>query len=413
MPRTRQYVYEIGNAAPSVPILILNNPAPAASDQFGSAVAISGPRVVVGAAADGTATIRSGRAYVYDLVGATPAVPVVLLDNASPVGGDSFGGSVAISGLRVVVGASGRDSGAENAGSAYVFDLGNGTPSVPIATLNNPTPTVQDNFGSSVALSGTRVVVGAHRDGTFAMDAGNAYLYDLSSGTPSVAVNTLNRPGTPEGDEFGFSVGISGTRMVVGARYSDLGASNAGSAYVYDLSSSTPTEPVATLNNPTPEANDYFGSSVAISGMLVVVGALGDDSGASDAGSAYVYDLSSGTPAVPVATLNKPSLVVGDEFGGAVAIDGTRVVVGVIGDDTGATSAGSVYVYDLTSGTPTVPVTTLHNPGPAGSDYFGNSVAISDALVVVGTVRDDTGAINAGSAYCLVLGIDYTWCAKE
>ena len=60
-----------------------------------------------------------------------------------------------------------------------------------------------------------------------------------------------------------------------------------------------PTVPVATLNNPGPAAGDQFGKSVAISGTRVVVGAYADDTGATDAGSAYVYDLSSGTPTVP------------------------------------------------------------------------------------------------------------------
>ena len=66
-----------------------------------------------------------------------------------------------------------------------------------------------------------------------------------------------------------------------------------------------------------------------------------------------------------MATLNNPGPAEGDQFGESVAISGTRVVVGAIRDDTGATDAGSAYVYDLSSGTPTVPVATLNNPGPA------------------------------------------------
>ena len=115
----------------------------------------------------------------------------------------------------------------------------------------------------------------------------------------------------------------------------------------------------------------------------VVVGANQDDTGATDAGIAYVYDLNSGTPTVPVVTLNKPALAADDNFGRAVAISDTRVVVGALLDDTGATNAGSAYVYDLSSGTPTIPVTTLNNPSPAASDWFGESVAISGTRVVV------------------------------
>jgi hypothetical protein len=139
---------------------------------------------------------------------------------------------------------------------------------------------------------------------------------------------------------------------------------------VYDLDSSAPSVPVVTLSN-GPAANDQFGTSVAISGSRMVVGAYLDDIGATDAGSAYVYDLSSGTPTVPLATLNNPGPAEEDRFGNSVAISGTRVVVGAYLDDTGATDAGSAYVYDLSSGTPNVPVATLNNPSPAESDFFG------------------------------------------
>ena len=252
-----------------------------------------------------------------------------------------------------------------------------------------------------MAISGTRVVVGAFRDDTGAIDAGSAYVYDLSSGTPTVPVATLNNPGPAVSDQFGESVAISGTRVVVGANADDTGATNAGSAYVYDLSSGTPTVPVATLNNPGPAAHDQFGLSVAISGTRVVVGANGDDTGATDAGSAYVYDLSSGTPTVPVATLNNPGPAAGDQFGFSVAISGTRVVVGAPFDDTGATDAGSAYVYDLSSGTPTVPVATLNNPGPAGGDQFGFSVAISGTRVVVGAPWTTRERPTPGARMCM------------
>ncbi len=112
-----------------------------------------------------------------------------------------------------------------------------------------------------------------------------------------------------------------------------------------------------------------------------------------------MYDLSSGTPTVPVASLNNPSPAVFDNFGFSVAISGTRVVVGAYGDDTGAREAGSAYVYDLSSGTPTVPVAMLNNPGPAVSDNFGWSVAIDSTTVAIGTPLDDSVLADKGYAY--------------
>ncbi len=393
------YVYDLSGGIPTVPIATVNKSSPVVGDNFGNSVAISGTRVVVGCANNDTGATDAGSVYVYDLSSGTPTVSIATLNKPSPSVGDNFGNSVAISGTRVVVGCAYNDTGTFDTGSAYVYEMSSGTPTVPIATLNNPSPAVDDYFGWSVAVSGTRVVVGAYQDDTGTIDAGSAYVYEMSSGTPTVPIATLNNPSPVVDDYFGWSVAVSGTRVVVGAYQDDTGAGDAGSAYVYEMSSGTPTVPIATLNNPSPASFDRFGSSVAISGTKVVVGAYQDDTGAGDAGSAYVYEMSSGTPTVPIFTLTNPGPAAGDDFGDAIAISGTRVVVGARLDDTGATNAGSAYVYDLSSGTPTVPIFTLNNPSPAANDYFGWSVAISGTRVIVSALLDDTGASGSGSAY--------------
>ena len=201
--------------------------------------------------------------------------------------------------------------------------------------------------------------MGTPYDDTGATDAGSVYVYDLSSSTPAVPGVTLNNPSPAQYDYFGVSVAVSGTRVIVGAMFDDADATDAGSVYVYDLSSEIPTTPVGTLNNPDPTSFDQFGAAVAISGTMAVVGAHGDDAGAPDTGSAYVYDLGSATPAVAVAVLNNPGPVQSDFFGYSVAIADTRVVVGAWADDTGAPNAGSAYVYHVSSGTATVLVATL------------------------------------------------------
>jgi hypothetical protein len=397
------YLYDIASTTPAVPTATLNNPGPALNDNFGRHLAISGTRVVIGANANDTGAVNAGSAYVYDLAGATRNVPVVTLDNPDPDTDDYFGNAMAISGTRVVIGASWDDTGASDAGSAYVFDLAGANPTVPVATLNNPAPAEGDYFGSSVAISGTRVVVAAYYDNAGGTDAGIAYVYDLANPTPAVPVATLNNPGAAY-DYFGFAVAMSETRLVVGAFGNDTGAGDAGCAYVYDLAGATPAVPVATLNNPNPgDYGNYFGWSVAMSGTRVVVGAIYDDTAALNAGSAYVYDLSSTTPTVPVVNLTKPQAVPVDNFGWSVAISGRRIVVGAFGDDTGANGAGSAYVYDLASATPPAPVATLHNPGPAASDWFGYATAIEGVNVVIGVPYNDA-IMPADKSYAYIFG---------
>jgi hypothetical protein len=87
--------------------------------------------------------------------------------------------------------------------------------------------------------------------------------------------------------------------VVVGAQRDSTGALNAGSAYVYDLASATPTVPIATLNNPSPAAYDNFGTSVAIDGTTVVASAPFDDTTTAARGAAYVFGIGPTLRVVP------------------------------------------------------------------------------------------------------------------
>ena len=362
-------------------VATLRNPTPSFQDYFGSSVAISGNTVVVGAYGDDTGATDAGAAYVFD---ATTGDFLHTLANPTPGAGDHFGSSVAVSGNAVVVGAYGDDTGATDAGAAYVFDAATGDF---LRTLANPMPAAGDSFGSSVAVSGNAVVVGAYGDDTGATDAGAAYVFDATTG---VLLRTLANPTPGAGDEFGSSVAVSGSTVVVGALSDDTGAQDAGAAYVFDATTGVL---LRTLANPMPAAGDSFGSSVAVSGSMVVVGTPGDDTGAADAGAAYVFDATTG---VLLHTLANPAPVIGDSFSSSVAVAGGTVIVGTPDDDTGATNAGVAYVIDATTG---VLLHTLANPTPAVMDHFGWSVAVSGSTMVVGAYGDDTGATDAGAAY--------------
>lgn len=390
------YVYALTGSKPA-PTNTINNPTPAVQDRFGQSVALSGNRVLVGANFDDAAGKDSGTGYLYNVFSITPTLPVLSVSAPGAATDNRFGQSVAVSGSLVAVGADWDDLDASNSGSVTLYDTSSATPNVPVMIVPSPRPANSLSFGIAIALEGTRLVVGATNDTGITSGDGRVYVYDLAGATPTVPVLAINNPSPNTGDQFGRAVSVSGSRIVVGSPYDGTGGSYAGSAYVFDLNSATPTVPVLTLNNAT--AIDYFGWSVAISGTRIIVGAYLNDTGASDAGRAYVYDLTSATPAVPVVTLNNPTPQSNDFFGYAVAMDGARAVVGAYQDNTGANQTGSVYVYDLNGATPAAPVLTINNPSPAASDLFGRSVALSGARLVVGVYQDDTGASNAGNAY--------------
>ena len=378
----------------------LANPAPAADDQFGFSVAISGDYAIVGARLDDPSGVSdAGSAYIYFRSGTTWSLQATL-PNPAPATSDQFGYSVAISGDYAIVGARLDDpSGIGDAGSAYIYFRSGTTWSLQ-ATLPNPAPTTSDEFGNSVAISGDYAIVGAFADDPSGVtNAGSAYIY-FRSGTTWSLQTTLPNPEPATSDRFGWSVAISGDYAIVGAYLDDpSGVGNAGSAYIY-FRSGTTWSLQATLPNPAPAADDQFGHSVAISGDYAIVGARFDDpSGVSDAGSAYIY-FRSGTTWSLQATLPNPAPTTSDEFGWSVAISGDYAIVGAFADDpSGIGDAGSAYIY-FRSGTTWSLQATLPNPAPADNDQFGFSVAISGDYAIVGAFADDpSGVTDAGSAY--------------
>jgi len=332
----------------------LNNPTTVAGDEFGHSVAISGDYAIVGAYLDDTGANASGSAYIYVRNGTTWSLQATL-NNPTPAAYDQFGWSVAISGDYAIVGAIRDNTGATEAGSGYIY-VRSGTTWSLQTTLNNPTPADSEVFGYSVAISGDYVIMGAYNG-----DGGIAYIY-VRSGTTWSLQTTLNNPTPAAVDEFGVSVAISGDYAIVGAYGDDTGATDVGSAYIYARSGTT-WSLQSTLNNPTPVAYDRFGYSVAISGDYAIIGAHNDDTGSGDAGSAYIY-VRSGTTWSLQATLNNPTPVANDWFGYSVAISGDYATVGASQDDTGATYTGSAYIYGVSP-----PNKIVLNPLPSLAEH--------------------------------------------
>ena len=316
----------------------------------------------------------------------------------SPNGSSGIFSAVAATEDYLVAGSRGNDSGAPDAGAFLIYDISAGAPTFS-GHIANPSPNESDWFGSSLAIAGDYVVVGASRDDTGAVDAGSAYVYDVSS-RPPVLTSTINNPSPGAGDQFGYSVAVSGNKIAIGARTDDVpGTSGAGSVYIYDLSGGIASL-AASISNPTPESFDYFGESVALFSDTLLVGASGDDTGADSAGSVYVYDLSDATPILD-ATLNNPEPDSGDAFGSAVSLDANRIIVGADNDDIDPVDRGyygRVFVYNRSSGGVTLGRSFDYENFGSDSGSFGQSVSLSGDMLVVGAYRDSEGR-DWGSAF--------------
>ena len=307
------------------------NPTPATSDNFGNAVAAVGSdRVLIGAQFDDTGAPGTGAAYLFR----TNGTLLTTFTNPTPVIGDNFGYSVAAVGSdRVLIGAYGDDTGANDAGAVYLFRT-NGTL---LTTFTNPTPVIGDNFGISVAGFGSdRVIIGAYGDDTGANDAGAVYLFR----TNGTLLTTFTNPTPANSDNFGNSVAALGSdRVLIGASGDNTGATEAGAAYLFSTNGTLLT----TFTNPTPATSDFFGWSVAVLGNdRVLIGAYQDAAGASSAGAAYLFS----TNGTLLTTFTNPTPASGDIFGISVAaVGGDRVLVGAVNDDTGAQDAGAAYLF--------------------------------------------------------------------
>jgi hypothetical protein len=392
------YVYNLSSPTPDTATFALDNPVSGSIDRFGSSVAVDGNIVAIGSPGSDAGASGAGRVSVHDLSASKPTAVLASLEDPAPDVDENFGAAVAVSGTRVVVGAPGDDDGAEDAGRVYVYDLENLPASEPVQVLLNPAPGIGDRFGSAVAIAGSIVVIGVEADDADGIDCGIAYVYDLASGAPATPVHTIHNPSPAAGDRFGAAVGVSGNRIVIGSPKDDSGASDGGIAYVYDVSGGSPTVPLHVLANPTPQADDGFGNAVGISGNLVGIGASGDDTGAANAGAAYAYDLAGGTPTLPVHTLLNPDPAGEDRFGNAVAVSAPRIVVGAYLDNS-PTDSGRSYSFNMASPTPTVPSATQKKSTSTSGDQFGASVAVSGIIVVVGTPSDNKTATDKGAAY--------------
>lgn len=386
-------------------------------DQFGF-VGMDGDTIVVGAPFDDIGpNIDQGSAYVFVKPAGgwngVPSAPAKLIASDG-AGGDTFGLQVAISGDTIVVGARWDDVGGRvDQGSAYVFVKPGGGWSGTLnqtAKLTASAGAANDTFGDRVAIDGDTIVVGARADDVdTSFDRGSAYVFVKPAGgwIDNIENATLNPSDSSLAAQFGSSVAIDGDTIVVGA----LGTSSGrGAAYVFVEPPTGWTgslDPNATLTASDSAVSDLFGVSVAVDGDTIAVGASGDDTApTNNNGSAYVFVMPLGgwSGTLPEnAKLTASDAATGAEFGNSLAVSGATIVVGAALDNVGANiDQGSAYVFLRPVGGWSSALTEndkLTASDGAAADQFGTSVAVSDNIIVVGVNRDDVALrADQGSA---------------
>jgi hypothetical protein len=383
-----------------------------AGDTFGASVSLSddGNTVIVGADGEGTGGSGAGAAYIFTRSGTTWSQQAKLMASDAEAG-DDFGDAVSISGdgNTVIVAADGEDTGGSGAGAAYIFTR-SGTTWSQQAKLMASDKQSGDNFGKAVSISnnGNTVIVSANGEDTLYTNAGSAYIF-TRSGTTWTQEAKIQASNAANGVGFGDSVSISddGNTSLVGASGEDTGGLNVGSVYIYTRSGTTWSQE-AMIQASDKQSGDSFGKYVSISGdgNTVIVAAEGEDTGADNAGAAYIFTRS-GTTWSQQAKIQASDAEAGDNFGKpSISGDGNTVIVGAIREDTIDTDAGAAYLFTR-SGTTWSQEAKIQASDATLQDRFGNSVSISgdgNTAIAGAYTEDTTGDNNAGAAYIFVAG---------
>ena len=311
----------------------ITDPTGNATDYFGYSVSMSGNYAIIGAPVeDGPFGVYQGSVSIYQYNGSNWVLMQKIMDATGELGG-AFGYSVSISGNYAIVGAYSDDGiGGSDVGSASIYQF-NGTSWVLMQKLTDSAPFAFDTFGSSVAISGNRAIVGAPLDdGAAGPDQGSVSIYQYN-GTSWVLIQKLTDATPGGGDRFGQSVAVSGNYFIVGAsRDDETGGVDQGSASIYQYNG-TSLMLMTKLINPLGAGDDFFGLSVSISDSYAIVGAGRDDIGTNlEQGAASIF-VRVGLGWQKVQYLNDPGGNMYDGFGTSVSIDATsqRFLIGASG----------------------------------------------------------------------------------
>ena len=386
--------------APDAPLAFLEQKVTAsdgtANTFFGSAAAIKGTTAVIGA--DGDASFR-GAAYVFTKSGDTWSEGQKLIPSDG-LSGDEFGYRVALDRSTLLVTAfSATVNGVAFQGAAYVFTLSGDTFSE-TQKLTASDGGLFDNFGAAVSVDGKTLVIGANGATVGANPAqGAAYVFTKSNGTWTETQKLIADDGAAY-DNFGLSVTLQGSTILVGSPQAVIGGSFAqGAVYVFTNSAGTWTQ-TQKLTASDGASSDSFGESVAISDDNALIGAYGAtvDSHAG-AGAAYIFSNLSGTwSQMQKLTASDPGSFF--NFGNTLALHGRKAIIAAdVTTVDGHTSQGKVYIF-RELGADWTQFDTLVSSDGTTDDFFGAALALGPDTVLVSTPHPViNGNSYQGAAY--------------
>jgi hypothetical protein len=248
----------------------------------------------------------------------------------------------------------------------------------------------EKGFGTAVDICGLTAVIGAPNDNVNGIDSGSAYIFEQVNNQWVQQTKLLPTDGT-EGDQFGTTVAINGNLLIIGAPNNDVNGTDSGSAYIFEKTNNQWTQKTKLIPTDGTEG-DQFGNSVAIDGYVIIVGKHFDSYNGWDSGSAYIFEKTNNQ------WTQKTKLIPNDgeeydEFGNSVAISENTILIGAVRNDDNGWDSGSAYIFEKTNNQWTQKTKLIPSDG-AEDDEFGISVSIDNNTAIIGSQK-----INNESAY--------------
>lgn len=376
-------------------------------DQFGSAISISGDYAIVGAENESDGGSGAGAAYIFHRTGTNTwdsGAKVVSSDIAM---GDQFGRSVSINGDYAIVGAYADDGlpgnpANFNAGAAYIFHrTGINTWDAGVKIVSSDLEQ-SDYFGITVSIDGDYAIIGAWGEGTGGSQAGAAYIFHRTGTNIWDTGVKIMAADAQASTFFGSSVAISGDYVVVGADSDDAAGSGAGAAYVFRRTGTNSWDSGVKILAPDAEAGDSFGESISISGDYILVGADYESTFGGMAGAAYFFRRTGTNSWSSGFKITTSDIELGDHVGVSVSISGNYAIIGADYEDSGGDMAGAAYTFNRTGTNTWTQEYKIVAFDRDEDDRFGISVSTDGVYAIMGARSDESAAWYAGSAYVFV-----------
>ncbi len=320
-----------------------------ANDRFGAQVALKGDALFVGSIADNGISYDKGAVYVFNRISGIWVESAKLIQPDPGTGiNSSFATALSTDGDTVLVGSSHYDAAGTNAGAVFVYESdtsGNWN----YQTTILPPQSSTEFFGKAVSLEGNTALIGASWDGDNGLRAGAAFIYERDvNGNWSLQQKLHASDGMPD-DNFGHIAMLRNDTAIISSQWNDEIDINAGAVYVFEKDSGVWNQSTK-LKASNGNASDFFGSSIAFDGEILVIGTTGHDSIVigDGYGGAYVFQKSTSGAWSEELILTPSDATLDDSYGVAVALADTGTIV--IGSknfrDTTGNQVGAVVVYE-------------------------------------------------------------------